>query len=77
MINARIEPELKKKAEVILHKVGLTSAEAIRFFYTKICLNQGLPFSVKIPNKKTLKAMHYADIGKTYKSNPSTGEKKE
>ena len=38
---------------------------------------QNLPFSVKIPNKKTLKAMHDADIGKTYKNDPSSGEKKE
>lgn len=66
-INTRIEPELKNKAEVILNRVGLTSAEAIRLFYKQICLNKGLPFEVKIPNKKTLKAMHDADTGKTHK----------
>lgn len=66
-INTRIEPTLKSKAEIILNKVGLTSAEAIRLFYKQICLNKGLPFEVKIPNKKTLKAMQDADSRKTHK----------
>lgn len=52
-INARIEPKLKANAEMILHKVGLTSAEAVRLFYTQICLHKGLPFEIKIPNKIT------------------------
>lgn len=67
-INARIEPGLKTKAEVILEQVGLTSAEAIRLFYKQICLNKGLPFAVKIPNRKTIKAMQDADKRKTYKA---------
>jgi DNA-damage-inducible protein J len=68
-INTRIDPALKTKAEVILQQVGLTSSEAIRLFYKQICLNKGLPFTVKIPNKKTLKAIHDADTGKTHKAN--------
>lgn len=67
-INTRIESEIKIKAEKILHKVGLTSAEAVRLFYKQICLQNGLPFSVKIPNKVTLKAMREADLGKTHKA---------
>lgn len=67
-INTRIEPELKHKAETILHKVGLTSAETVRLFYTKICLRKGLSFEVKIPNAKSLKAMQDADKGKTHKA---------
>jgi DNA-damage-inducible protein J len=67
-INTRIEPELKNKVEAILNKIGLTSAEAIRLFYKQICLSRGLPFELKIPNKKTLKAMHDADTGKTHKA---------
>ena len=67
-ISTRIEPELKVKAEAILHKVGLTSAEAVRLFYKQICLQRGLPFSVKIPNKETIKAMREAETGKTHKA---------
>lgn len=68
MVNARIEPKLKLQAEIILHKVGLTSAEAVRLFYMQVCLHNGLPFEVKIPNKETLKAMHDADKRKTQKA---------
>lgn len=64
-INTRIEPKLKVRAEAILHKIGLTSAEAVRLFYAQIYLHKGLPFEAKIPNKVTLKAMHDADTGKT------------
>jgi len=67
-INTRIEPELKEQAETILHKVGLTSAEAVRLFYRQICLHKGLPFDVKIPNKETLKAIHDADKRNTHKT---------
>ncbi len=63
-INARIEPALKIKAEAILHKVGLSTAEAIRIFYSQICLQNGLPFEVKIPNKKTRDAMRQLESGK-------------
>ncbi len=63
-VNARIEPALKTKEEKILHRVGLTGAEAIRLFYSQICLQKGLPFAVKIPNKETIQAMRDADAGK-------------
>lgn len=66
-INTRIEPRLKTKAETILRKVGLTSAEAVRLFYTQVCLSNGLPFAVKLPNKETIKAMRDADERKTHK----------
>ncbi len=63
-INARIEPALKLEAEAILHKVGLSSAEAIRLFYSQVCLQNGLPFEVKIPNKRTCDAMKELESGK-------------
>ena len=66
-INARIESRLKGRAEIILHTVGLTSAEAVRLFYMQVCLNNGLPFAVKIPNKETIKALHAANKRKTHK----------
>lgn len=63
-INARIEPALKMQAEAILHKVGLSTAEAIRLFYSQVCLQNGLPFEVKIPNKETREAMVELESGK-------------
>ncbi len=51
--------------------MGLTSAEAVRLFYMQVCLNNGLPFEVKIPNKETIKALHDADKRKTFKHTTS------
>lgn len=66
-VNARIEPKLKHQAENILHKVGLSSAEAVRLFYKQICLHKGLPFEVRIPNEDTLQAMDDANKRHTKK----------
>lgn len=66
-VNARIELDLKIEAETILHHVGLSAAEAVRLFYKQVCLHQGLPFDVRIPNAKTLKAIQDADCGKAHK----------
>jgi DNA-damage-inducible protein J len=52
-VRARIEPGLKRDAEAVLKKIGLTSSEAITLFLTQVKLNQGLPFAVRIPNKQT------------------------
>ena len=67
-VNTRIEPSIKAQAEDIFHKVGLTSAEAVRMFYMQVCLHNGLPFEVKIPNKETIKAMKDANNRKTHKA---------
>jgi DNA-damage-inducible protein J len=67
-VNARIEPGLKTRAEAILHKVGLSSAEAVRLFYMQVCLHKGLPFSVNLPNEETIKAMRDANERKTRKA---------
>jgi DNA-damage-inducible protein J len=67
-INTRIEPDIKIQAEGILHNLGLNNTEAIRLFYQQICLHQGLPFAVKVPNKLTQKAMNDATSRKTSKA---------
>lgn len=53
VVHARIEPETKEKAEHILRRLGISPTEAIRIFYNQICLGNGLPFSVVIPNQCT------------------------
>ena len=49
-ISARINPDLKRKAEEVFRALGLTSSQAITLFYKQVELQQGLPFIVKIPN---------------------------
>ena len=54
---ARINPEVKEKAEDILHDLGLSVSGAFELFYRQVILNNGLPFDVRIPNEVTRKAI--------------------
>lgn len=49
---ARIEPEVKEKAESILSELGIPASNAINMFYKQIILHRGLPFEVKIPSSR-------------------------
>ncbi len=53
VIHARIEPQIKRQAEGVLHNLGISPTEAIRIFYKQITLRQGLPFAVAMPNECT------------------------
>lgn len=46
---ARIEPDLKEKAESILTALGIPASNAITMFYKQVILQNGLPFEVKLP----------------------------
>ncbi len=63
MIRARTTPRLKAKAEKILDLLGLSPSEAINLFYAQVCLRQGLPFSVQIPNELTEETFKKTDRG--------------
>jgi DNA-damage-inducible protein J len=69
-IHARIDPTLKHDAEMILHKLGLNTSQAINAFYAQIVHVRGIPFELKLPNKETIAAMEELDSGnvKTYDS---------
>ena len=43
---ARIEPEVKEQAELILSELGIPASNAINMFYKQIILQRGLPFEV-------------------------------
>ena len=53
IIQARIDPEVKDKAQKILRKLNISMSEAISIFLTQVSLNRGIPFEVKIPNDLT------------------------
>ena len=60
-LNARIDPDLKTRAEKVLAGVGVSSSQAITMFYHQVVLRQGLPFDVCIPNAETVAALKEAD----------------
>ena len=51
---ARIEPETKISAELILDALGIPVSTAINMFYKQIILNNGLPFKAQLPIKNPL-----------------------
>jgi DNA-damage-inducible protein J len=63
-IRARIEPDLKGKAEHIFQQLGLTTTQAITLFYKQVELKKGLPFDVAIPNTITRKTFSNTDAGR-------------
>jgi DNA-damage-inducible protein J len=63
-VRARIEPDLKDKAEQVFRKLGLTSTQAITLFYKQVEMRNGLPFDVVIPTETTLRTFDETDAGK-------------
>ena len=49
-VTARMDPELKKEAESILEKVGLSSSAVITALYKQIVYHRGIPFSMTVPD---------------------------
>ena len=56
MVRARVEPELKERAEAVLEKLGMSTAEAIRIFLTQVALRQAFPLELTLPTTERLPA---------------------
>jgi len=59
-----MDPSIKKKAETVLSQIGISPSEAINVFYRRVAQEQGIPFSLNIPNKETRKAFSDFEKGK-------------
>jgi DNA-damage-inducible protein J len=73
-VRARVEPELKRDAEAVLRKIGLSSSEAITLFLTHVKLANGLPFPLRVPNRQTRQAIRRARSGKNGETFASVAE---
>jgi DNA-damage-inducible protein J len=63
-VRARLEPELKERAERIFHRLGLNATQAITIFYKQVELREGLPFDIAIPNAATKRTFSSTDAGR-------------
>ena len=61
---ALIDPQIKKEAEAILKDLGLSVSKSFELYYRQIIAQQGLPFELQIPNRKTMKAIENSRQGK-------------
>jgi DNA-damage-inducible protein J len=57
VVRARIDSDTKARATAALDAMGLSASDAIRLLMLRIADEQRLPFSVQVPNAKTVKAM--------------------
>lgn len=64
MVRARVEPQLKERAEAMLDAMGLSATTAITLFYRQIIQRRALPFEVRVPNAATRRAMQAARSGR-------------
>jgi len=73
-IQARIDPEIKNKAQKILNTLNISMSEAISMYLTQVALHKGIPFDVKIPNELTADTLRRSEEGKELNEVESVGE---
>lgn len=57
-VNVRVEPDVKKQAEEILDKLGVSVSAFINMTYRQVIMKKGIPFSVELPTEiRTLDTM--------------------
>ncbi len=51
---ARVEPEIKEEAEMILDTLGIPMSNAVAMFLRQVILQRGIPFEMKIPKNEPI-----------------------
>jgi DNA-damage-inducible protein J len=62
-IQTRVDPVVKRNAQIILNKLNISMSEAISMYLSQITLQRGIPFEVKIPNEITAKTLRDSENG--------------
>ena len=58
-VTARVQPEIKRQAEVVLEKIGLLVSD---ISYRQIIMTGGVPYSLAVPNLPTRDSMTDAEF---------------
>ena len=64
VVRARIDSDTKTRATEALRAMGLSVSDAIRLLLLRVADEKQLPFTVRVPNAATVKAMKELDEGK-------------
>jgi len=59
-VRCRIEEDLKERATEVLKACGLSVSDAMRLFLRQVVETQGLPFDVRVPSEKSVRALQQA-----------------
>jgi DNA-damage-inducible protein J len=64
MVRARLEPDLKTRAESVFRRLGLNATQAITMFYRQVELRDGIPFDVVVPTATTKRTFEASEAGR-------------
>ncbi len=64
MVHVRVDQKTKDSAAKTLAAMGISVSDAVRMLLIRVAAEKALPFEVKVPNPKTVKAMRAADRSK-------------
>ena len=64
IVQARIDPDIKARATEALEALGLSVSDAIRLLLVRIAAEKCLPFTDRVPNAITTKAINDLESGK-------------
>lgn len=62
-VSARIDSDLKARAEKIMDAIGISHSTAINALYSQIVLQNGMPFELRIPQKGVRDAERADGVG--------------
>lgn len=51
---ARVEPEVKEQAEIVLERLGIPMSNAVDMFLRQVVIQHGIPFEMKLPANRPL-----------------------
>lgn len=72
---ARVEPEIKEKAESIMSQLGLPASVVINALYKQIIMTKGIPFSLSLPKEPaTLDSLAKAEFDSIMKKGLAQAE---
>lgn len=61
-VTARVEPEIKERAEAVLEQIGIPVSVLIDTLYRQIIMTGGIPYSISLPHVPTLDTMSNAEF---------------
>jgi DNA-damage-inducible protein J len=68
MVHVRIDEKTKQNASKALAGMGISVSDAVRMLLVRVAAENALPFDVRTPNAKTVKALRAAERGKGKRS---------
>lgn len=73
---ARVEPDVKKQADVIMAQLGIPASVVINMLYKQIVMTKSIPFSLSVPNGfKTLDEMNNDEFNMMMRNGLSDSKK--